>query len=324
MPLIAPTVGHVLESRFAVLVETLAAFAADHSAQLASDTSRDAFAALDAERDNFVAVLDSVLAAESLSVSAARLYLRLGRYLSIRGLWEEKRAWGLALLEHRTGQSRAILHNVAVATDDLGEHEQAAHLFETLLISAEQKGEETLSATLANLGAACWKLGRLDDAYRYTQRALALERELQDNHAVAQSLLNLAGIHYQRWEMDEALALVEEALTLADVSGDSYLIAQATSRYATQLVAALRFDEAFAVYAQALEMLAAVGDEIGMARTYFNFGLLCRIFNDYHQAAVLLRKALGILEHYGILSEASQARHYLNEVREKGGSCAGT
>ncbi len=315
-------VGSVLDGRYQVLAEEMAGFAKARSQQLSGPNSRAALQALDQELENVTALLDIFLASDAFTIprEIVGLFLDLGRYFSMRGLWHEKLTWGLALLFRVESIGRlnlaAIFNNIGTTYDDLSEHKQALQYYERCLSIIDDIDEHhpLVAQSYSNIGVAYWRMGQVDRALEYARRALDLERQRGDRHAQAMSLMNLAGMHYAQWNLAESLQLAQEALALARETGDVYLQAEFTSMLAPNMVANLMFDEAVPVYEEALRLLAEIEDGIGLARAQYNFGLLCRLLRQPDRVRTLAQRALMTFKRYG-LPEAEKARELLAAPR---------
>ncbi len=321
-------VGLVLDTRQQCLVEVFQEFARAHTPLLETPDVHRALAALDPELGNVAAIFDPLLDPETVLPvgELLALYLSLAGYLHMRELWAERRDWGAAILRRgfRVGQGRAaaFFNSLGMAYDDLGDYAMAVQLYEGCIdLWHVDEDDPVLSRVYSNLGMAYWKLDDLDKAQDYVRRAMAMERQKGRLRALAMSLMNLAYIHYSRWEMAECLDLTRQAMEIAEELRDPYLEAQFTGALAVNMVANLMFDEAAPIYERALEHLAAFGDAITLARTRFNYALLCRVLKRNDQARQLALDALDVFERYR-LPEANQARKLLTDLAVQGAQAA--
>lgn len=320
---ISPDLGLILDTRHYEALTTLNHFAAVYATQLETNRSNTALYELDVELPNFLTALNDITT-EGLGFQDIQglltLYLRLAHYLGIRGLWESKLKWGLALLrlakQGRLGQLIALMNSIGTAYDELDDFETALDFYQQSLELAMKAeiSDARLSPSYSNIAVTLWHMGRIDEGLDYAQRALDLERQQGNLNAVAQSLMNMAQMHYERWEMAEGLALAQEARSVAYEVGDVYLCAQFTSAVATHMVANLQFDEAAPVYEEALRILGEIRDEVGLARAQFNYALLLRILKDIERARDLCFKSIATLERYGLHHEAKRVKELLPKL----------
>jgi tetratricopeptide (TPR) repeat protein len=158
---------------------------------------------------------------------AVQLLLRVGVYLSARGLYDEAetlltqaRALEEDLLKQEDHPSPMLLHALADVFYKKGKYEQVERLSLLALELCEQtSGQESpdsVAALLTTLARAYRRQGRFSEEEPLLQRALALRRQtLGDRHPdVAASLSGLANLYNGRGDYAQAEALYREALAI--------------------------------------------------------------------------------------------------------------
>jgi tetratricopeptide (TPR) repeat protein len=93
-----------------------------------------------------------------------------------------------------------------------------AELHERLRGKLDDRGLEGRS--VGNLGSAYGSLGRVREAIRCSEQALAIAREIGDRSAEGALLGNLANCHYALGQTRRAIELNEQALAIAREIGD--------------------------------------------------------------------------------------------------------
>jgi tetratricopeptide (TPR) repeat protein len=86
------------------------------------------------------------------------------------------------------------------------------------------------SRALHALAACCRAQGTLEDALRFMQRAIEVDRVINYAHALGHDLVELAGIHLERGERLEARAALQEALVWFGFTEDRRALASAQER----------------------------------------------------------------------------------------------
>jgi hypothetical protein len=116
-----------------------------------------------------------------------------------RDAWQADNDRGLMLAAD--GDWSEALDAFASAADGLGR-------------SPSPGGQEPLALALANLAQACFRVGRLDDAIQYQQRATALRVALtdEDSMPVARARMDLAVMLASAGQYDEAWTLMQQVI----------------------------------------------------------------------------------------------------------------
>lgn len=195
------------------------------------------------------------------------------------------------------------------------------------------------AATLANIGAGYYALGKLDQALRTLRVSLALAEDAADRRTVGNILGNIGNAYKDLDELTEAADYYRRALEVRPLTGDrrgeaadlnnSGLVRQALGDLAgaaasftralqlnrsdgrdgpaadnlTNLanLATLRgeYEPALALYQEALALRRRRGDVLGEALDLQNLGLLHMRWGDYSEALTDLQDALALLSRTG-------------------------
>jgi tetratricopeptide (TPR) repeat protein len=155
-----------------------------------------------------------------------------------RGLGSPARAlalYGDALQLHwaaRNHQGEVVTRfGMASALLQSGDVPRSRRQYEAALALSERHGERTMQAralhALAMLERAA---GALDDALRFMERALEIDRAINYAHALSHDLVDLSVIHLLRGERSEARAALLEALAWCDYTDDELARASILAR----------------------------------------------------------------------------------------------
>ncbi|HET8605697.1 MAG TPA: BTAD domain-containing putative transcriptional regulator [Gaiellaceae bacterium] len=136
--------------------------------------------------------------------------------------------------EQEAARCVAELGGVAVAEGDL---EQAWALYEEAALRFDQLGNRVRQGVaLSNLAAIADQRDELARSVEYGERAIALQREIDDPLDLAVSLANLSPTVLRLGDVDRARALLREAVDLAEEFGHTLLLAH-TLAVASELAA---------------------------------------------------------------------------------------
>lgn len=317
-------IGTLLDTRYKSLIGVMNDFAVSITPQLQARQSREALAQLDAELPNIVNAVDNQLDEGIVDDRLTCLYLinllvHTERYFTLRGLWEVKLRWSMALLEpsaHAAPKLTHVLFNmVGTAYSEIGNYEKAVELYQLAIKYADLAGEPDLTRVYGNLGVAYWRLGRLDEALVYTRRLWEAEKKAGNLYETAVALANLAEIHLEYGDTEGGLLAAFDALKLANQIGDVVLQAQFTALTAKHMVARGLLHEAVLVYKTAIGLLNELDDEPTLGLTLLNYGLLQHLLNHSTEAVQLVQASLEIFERYGMSEEIQNAQTVLARLK---------
>ena len=166
----------------------------------------------------------------------------------------------------------AELGSVAVAEGDLAEafrlYETTAELFHDL----GQHGREGIA--LSNLAAIAALMDDLDSSVAYGERAIAVQREIEDLPDLAVTLASLAPTMFRLGDVDRGRELLREALKLGEGYGYTLLLAHTLAAFAELAALDGRPELAVRLIGATEGAFAAIGAEvpegerIAFARTY--------------------------------------------------------
>jgi tetratricopeptide (TPR) repeat protein len=144
-------------------------------------------------------------------------------------------------------QTARELNSLAIAYRNTDEHDKARELFDEGISLAEHSGDKSRLASLfSNLGVLEIDVGAAESAIDLIDRAVALDRELEDSWAEACDRVNLAAARLRAGQIDQArhelrdvshdalavndidltIGLIELLATLWAESGDAYTSAR--------------------------------------------------------------------------------------------------
>jgi DNA-binding CsgD family transcriptional regulator/tetratricopeptide (TPR) repeat protein len=177
-------------------------------------------------------------------------------------------------------------------------YRRAAHFVDRLPVPEQAAVEEELAA-------AAYAVGRLEDAFPASERAIALYRELGDEAAVGRCKRALSRFHWYAGDGDCANRSALEAVAILEPLGESRELAQAYS--AVSQLAMLSEDTAGALEwgERALELATRLGDDSARVHVLVNIGS-ARIDVDSGVAPALL-EAHAIADEVGDRHEAARA-----------------
>jgi diguanylate cyclase (GGDEF)-like protein len=212
---------------------------------------------------------DEQMLAEALF---SRGYLRALRGEYTAGMSDVRRSQQLYERINMPQYALTVLNTIATIYNRMGDHEQAAQIYERARIQQHEAGlRRDEAVTLYNLGKARQKLGQWAAARTGYSSCLALATELKYTRGEAYSLLGLASVDNATGDPNGALTKLKRAVDLQRQSPDARLDAQIQLARGTALrqlqrgpeaLSALGQSEAVFKQADSLEELGTTFDEL--------------------------------------------------------------
>ena len=166
--------------------------------------------------------------------------------------------------------------------------------------AASQTGDKGAEAVaLTNLGVACLRRGKDNEAMHYLRQALELYPETGDRIGHARALHNLGVVYVRRDQLEEAAEHIRQALDLHREIGD--LVGQVRSLSSLGSIEARcgRHDQAMLLQEQALALSRELGDRNGEAYALSYLGELEMHQCHYRMAKTYIHQALTLFRETG-------------------------
>ena len=199
--------------------------------------------------------------------------------------------------------------------DDAGHHQDAAMLHGLAARIAAPPGQ---ARALINLGTACWRLGRYDEALQHNQDALAIHQELGDRVGEGIALTNLAVSYGRLDRLPEAIEHYRTAIDILATTDDRVTEGVALGNLGYALERSGRLDEALEQNLRHLELARRIGDRAAqgvalgnVGSVYQRLGRLDEALQHHEQALVLARQTGYRLGELSILNELGADLHLL-------------
>ncbi|WP_089935670.1 tetratricopeptide repeat protein [Candidatus Entotheonella palauensis] len=184
----------------------------------------------------------------------------------------------------------------------LGQVNQAIRYYErALVISCEIGDRQGEGAQLGNLGNAYRALGEMDKAIKYVEQALIISREIGDRQGEITRLGNLGIAYHVIGEMDKAIEYVEQALIISRETGNRQSEGGLLGTLGLVYRDLGEMDKAIVQYEQALVISRETGDRQGEGAQLSNLGNAYRALGE-------VQKAIGYHEQTLIISRETGDR----------------
>lgn len=203
----------------------------------------------------------------------------------------------------RFEQTVALMAAMRRHLDQGGRYLAALTVLNTGRDAARRTGDRVAEATaMRDLGAACLRLGRHEEAMGHYRSVLALTRDVGDRAGEAGTLNNLGNVHERLGDLEKALDCYHRALPIAREErihgGEATLLVNLGATY-THMA---EYEQARENCEQALAIFVRIGDNGGAARALGNIGDILCSMGEYDQALDQLGGGLARAREIGAVS----------------------
>lgn len=199
----------------------------------------------------------------------------------------------------------------------LGEAQRARTLALETRAAAERAGD-VAGQVEANLVLAPTSIfvGRIEDSYDATTRAITLAGALDRPELLAEALTATAFMYQRRGQLEELVTTAMQALEIARRSGSPMALAHAHRALAVAYSQSGRTSEGKAQYFQMLAAARMAGSALGEADALVG---LAQLDADLPEAERLARDPLALYRRIGAPFSAAVALHHLADVHRRAG-----
>ena len=222
--------------------------------------------------------------------------------LSLRQLPRERIGWLEAALQaaKRLKERRsegAVLGNLGIAHDSLGEYRRAIEYHEGHLKITRETGDRVGEGqALGNLGLAYHSLGEYLRAIEYHKQNLEIAREIENRLSEAAALGNLGSAYYRLGEHQNAIGYYDQQLQITREIGDRLGEGNAVGGLGISHNSLGNHNRAVEYYGQQLKIAREIGDRLGEASALWNGSLTLAEMGDRGEAVARAEAALKIFE----------------------------
>ena len=260
---------------------------------------------LEAELDNFRAVLGWEGARGAGGETAARLTAALGQFWYLRGHFAEGQGWVRAALTLPAASGptalRAELLGEGVGYWFQGDDDFARTALEESVTIFRRLGDARRLATMLHrLGQVVHRRGDAAAAAGHQEEALALARAAGDDYTVAFALVGLGNVALEQGSRDAARDHYEEALALRRALGHTWGVAHALNSLADVALAEGDYARAAELARECLVLRRAIGDRGNLALTLGELAGASAALGQPARAARLFGAAEELRESMGV------------------------
>ena len=201
-----------------------------------------------------------------------------------------------------------------------GLYDLALTLLEETL--ATVPSEQDRGATLNNIGQIFKARGDYDKALEYSERVLAICREIGDKAGEGTTLNNLSQIFTARGDYATALTYLEQSLAIQREIGDKHGESVTINNLAQIFKARGDYDKALEYSERDLAICREIGDKAGEGTTLNNIGNIYRAWGDYATALTYLEQSLAIHREVGNRAMEGTTLNNLSQIYDARGDYA--
>ncbi len=175
-------------------------------------------------------------------------------------------------------------------------------------------GRQGVAHAFWNLAQGSSHRENIDEAQKFSEKGLALYRELNDKFGIAQCLDNLGSHRLMKGEYQQAKLIWEEDLALRKELGDKDGIAWVLTCLGELAFWQGDHEQARTLYAESQSVFREVGNEWAISMTISGIGSTVLAQGNFEQAAKLYEEALAFGRDMGDLNAIASRRYDLARV----------
>ncbi len=326
---ITADVGKVFGARYADAGDSLWGFICDVMKLVDTPQTNVALERIDADMPNIAEYFrwfNETDTDEIVDHTAVELYLELGRYLDLRGLWTERQHWGWMVYD--TGDDKVassdvrVLNAIAVAYQQLGHTKKCLELYELAIdLAIEQNRDRWMLGQLYdNYATALWHDEQLEPALTYAKQAIEIADAEKDERAMINATVTQANVLGAMGEFEASLVLFQKLHTFAIETSDLPRQAETAVQIGLAYFQEGYLDEAGPYLKEALDLYERLGDEVGVIDTQLVYAMWQGIHGDPDESTAITETAVQRMEQHDPAVFASIVRWYEEmekEVRTK-------
>ncbi|MDR3749501.1 MAG: tetratricopeptide repeat protein [Acidobacteriota bacterium] len=184
-------------------------------------------------------------------------------------------------------------------------------------LAMQLDNEEVKASIEQAMGVAYEQLGKLDEALRNMQDALAIRKKLGLQRDMASSLYAIAGVQDTLGNSAAAFASYKEALAVLQQIGDKHGIATTLMNLGATYNDHAQYDEALKNLNDALTRFRELGDEPAQATVLNNIGTARFSMGEFQDALTYFQQAYQLREKLKLSADMTQSLHNLAETNVK-------
>jgi tetratricopeptide (TPR) repeat protein len=202
--------------------------------------------------------------------------------------------------DHDRQLAASALNVLGLICDSTGQPQEALKYYQESLQIDKETGKRSGEATrLTNIGAVYHAIGQPQEALQYYREALPIRQEVGDRAGESSTLNNIGAVYADIGQPQEALQYYREALPIRWEVGDRAGGAVTLSNIGAAYRAIGQPQEALQYYREALPIFKEVGDRAGEATTLSNIGVVYDNIGQPQEALQYYREALPISQEAG-------------------------
>uniref|UniRef100_UPI0040571625 tetratricopeptide repeat protein n=1 Tax=Candidatus Electronema sp. TaxID=2698783 RepID=UPI0040571625 len=262
------------------------------------------YARLDAERAHCLRLIESCLASK-LWQEVKGLANATYTYLDRQGHWTDQlTAIGMRLTAAQQAGDRKdegdCLNELGCTCWRRGEYEQALRWHEqSLLIDRELGDRQGEASNLDGIATIYQIQGKHELALQTYQQSLSIRREVGDRQGEGTTLNNIGTVYYDQGDNETALQQYEQCLPIHREVGTKSMEGITLNNIAPIYDAQGKPAKALEYLEQALAIAQQLGNRDGEARTRWNIGLTYKDLGDLAKAEEYISQAVQIKEAIG-------------------------
>ncbi|MFX0204990.1 MAG: tetratricopeptide repeat protein, partial [Candidatus Hodarchaeota archaeon] len=217
-------------------------------------------------------------------------------------------------------KKKELLKNKGIIYWYKGDLDQALKYHQQdLEINKELGDKQGISDSFNNLGLVHWSKGNFDQAIEYYQQSLEIGEELGVETIIAAVLNNLGNVYQMKGDHDQAMESYQRSLTLRKKGSDKYAVALSLINLGVSYRMRGDLIQAQEYYQQSQTIFKDIGNKKGVALALNNLGDVYSLKGELNLALKHFQESLQIYEELGIRQDFAMSLGNIGEIYQKKG-----
>lgn len=234
----------------------------------------------------------------------ARIAIALGRFWIIRGHLTTGKRLFENILRNLDGLSKKLTAQVYSHTGSLltfqGEYEEAQKFFDKgLILQREYKDKSGIAYSLSGLGNVLFATGNYDHAKGYFLESLGIYREIGNKIRIASVLNNLGNLEYNQGNTEPAKNYYEESITYCHELGNKNIIVAPLLNLGSIVREEENYEYAKEYFLESLKISREQVNKRGIAHSLHNLAQVECELGNNDSAVNLFKECMALSEEIG-------------------------
>lgn len=251
--------------------------------------------------------IEGLAASTDKEVNAVKIYIGMSAFKIDEGEFQKGLDFGLQAeqsispkWENANTLFAELYGNLCTAQFRLGKYDEAFNYAQKQYDFANKiHDNQRISGALNNIAFIFLVTNRGNDAVKYIDKAIAIERADKDSKCLAMRLGTKSEILLSQGKIQEAFDCINEAIELERQKGNTEKVGVRLSQKADVLIALGQFEDARSIYFECIDIFKQTNNPMSLAITLKQIGIAEMYLKDYDGAEKHLLEGMELCQKIG-------------------------